>query len=96
MNDLTWNEQATAFMRTLEWPVTMCDAGRMMAAWQRSQLLRDETIERVAQVLNTVGWTCADGAHEPGQLDTCTDCRRICHELARSAISAAVGPIAAD
>ncbi|MFB9776135.1 hypothetical protein [Brevibacterium otitidis] len=47
----TWDERATAFMRDLEWPATMCATGRMMAAWQREQLLTDDVIERAAMAI---------------------------------------------
>lgn len=61
------------------------------AAWQREQLLADEAVERVARALNTAGWTCVDGAHEPGDYDDCPYCRGTCIALARAALTAAIG-----
>ena len=61
------------------------------AAWQREQLLTDETVERAARALNTAGWTCVDGAHEPGDYDDCPYCRGTCIALARAALTAAIG-----
>ena len=45
-------------------------------------------LERVARALNLAGWTCSDGAHEPGNYDTCAQCRRVCNNGAHIAIAA--------
>ena len=34
----------------------------------------------LARALNEAGWTCFEGAHEPGNYDSCADCRRVCNE----------------
>ena len=45
-------------------------------------------LERVARALNITGWTCGGGAHEPGNYDTCPECKGACDEGARAAIAA--------
>lgn len=57
----------------------------------REALLSDEAVERVARALNAAGWTCVDGAHEPGDYDDCPYCRGTCTALARAALTAAIG-----
>lgn len=42
----------------------------------------DVEIDAIARQLNTDGWTCQNGAHEPGEFDRCDDCREACTELA--------------
>ena len=37
-------------------------------------------LEELAKALNEAGWTCFEGAHEPGNYDSCADCRRVCNE----------------
>lgn len=64
---------------------------RWWAKWQRNQLRTDEAAERVGRALNREGWTCYEGTHEPGQYDTCTDCKRVCDDHARAAITALLG-----
>lgn len=54
-------------------------------------LLSDEAVERAARALNAAGWTCVDGAHEPGDYDECPYCRGTCTTLARAALTAAIG-----
>ena len=49
-------------------------------------------LERVARALNLAGWTCSDGAHEPGNYDTCAQCRRVCNNGAHIAIAAMTTP----
>lgn len=61
------------------------------AHWQREALLSDEAVERAARALNAAGWTCVDGAHEPGDYDDCPYCRGTCTALARAALTAAIG-----
>lgn len=66
-------------------------AYRAGAARQRILLRTDEAVERVGRALNREGWTCYEGSHEPGQYDTCDDCKRVCDDHARAAITALVG-----
>ena len=49
-------------------------------------------LERVARALNITGWTCGGGAHEPGNYDTCPECKGACDEGARAAIAALTRP----
>lgn len=67
------------------------DAFVLGAAWQREQLLTDEAIERAARELNAAGWACLAGAHEPGEYDDCPYCRVTCLNMARVALTAAIG-----
>ena len=46
-------------------------------------------VEAAARLLNLRGWTCFDGAHEPGEYDQCEQCRAECRSLARSVLTAA-------
>lgn len=46
-------------------------------------------LEAAARVLNTAGWTCHSGYHEPEQFDECSECRRVCTDIARAALVAA-------
>ena len=50
-----------------------------------------EAVERAARALNADGWTCTDGAHEPGEYDDCHYCRVVCLGIARTALTAAIG-----
>lgn len=67
------------------------DAFMIGARWQREALLSDESVERAARALNAAGWTCVDGAHEPGDYDDCPYCRGTCADMARAALTAAIG-----
>ena len=49
----------------------------------------DAEVEAAAQVLNSEGWTCHGGGHEPGNYDNCLNCRRVCQQTARAALEAA-------
>lgn len=49
----------------------------------------NEQIERAARVLNEQGWTCSEGNDEPGRYDACSDCKRVCDEVARVMLTAA-------
>lgn len=44
---------------------------------------QDLALEAVGRRLNTEGWTCSDGFHEPGQYDTCGECAAAADDLAR-------------
>lgn len=53
------------------------------------ELLSDnEAVERAARALGKLGWT--DGWCEPGDYDTCDDCRRALTQAARTALTAAI------
>ncbi|MBC9927265.1 hypothetical protein [Leucobacter sp. cx-169] len=49
------------------------------------------SLERFARALNSAGWTCAGGAHEPGQFDTCAQCCAASLEQAKLTYAAAFG-----
>lgn len=93
----TWDELATTEAerrdrKDSDWCALHADElFRQGAAWQREALLSDETVERAARVLNKAGWTCMDGAHEPGEYDNCHYCRGFSLALARAALTAAIG-----
>lgn len=63
------------------------------AEWQESRKgeVTDEMVERAARNINLNGWTCYGGTDEPGRYDECEDCRRVCNELARDVLEAALG-----
>ena len=45
-------------------------------------------VEAAARALNSSGWTCCDGCHEPGEYDNCTGCRKACQKAAQAALEA--------
>lgn len=51
----------------------------------------DTAVDRAARRLNAMGWTCSEGADEPGQYDTCASCRGVAQTMARRALEAAFG-----
>ena len=91
----TWEERAAERALQRDPGETWCNMTRTKfragAAWQREALLSDETVERAARALNAAGWTCGDGAHEPGEYDDCPYCRVACLGIARTALTAAIG-----
>ena len=93
----TWDELAAAEAERRDrkdddWYALHADElFRQGAAWQREQLLTDETMERAARALNTAGWTCMDATHEPGRYDDCHYCRGLCLNMARTVLTAAIG-----
>lgn len=94
----TWSERAHRSAEALDMealeaadPEDVQYGFREGARWQREALLSDETVERAARALNAAGWTCVDGAHEPGDYDDCPYCRRTCAAMARAALTAAIG-----
>jgi len=48
-------------------------------------------LEQVARALNLAGWTCSDGAHEPGDYGRCEACANTCDRMA-SAVLATLTP----
>lgn len=52
---------------------------------------RELQLERAARELNSFGWTCHGGTHEPGDYDSCEDCQTVCIEVARAAFHAMSG-----
>lgn len=44
--------------------------------------LEDLARTALAQRLNTDGWTCGQGGHEPGEYARCDGCTAVCDELA--------------
>jgi len=50
--------------------------------------MSNEQVEQVARALNLAGWTCSDGAHEPGDYGRCEACANTCDLMARAAIAA--------
>ena len=58
-----------------------------MSTNEQEQAMSNE-IERVARALNLAGWTCSDGAHEPGDYGRCEACASTCDVMARAAIAA--------
>lgn len=93
----TWDELATAEAerrdrRNSDWCALHADElFRQGAVWQREALLSDEAVERAARVLNRAGWTCMDGAHEPGRDDDCHYCRDVCLDMARTVLTTLIG-----
>ena len=96
----TWDEKAAdaaiEYAKPTMRPVQtvsdhMADAFHEGARWQREAPLTPEGVERAARALNAAGWTCTDGAHEPGDYDDCPYCRGTCTALARAALTAAIG-----
>ncbi|UOE45500.1 hypothetical protein [Agromyces larvae] len=59
------------------------------AEWQASRPVTDAEVEAAARALNVEGWTCNGGEDEPGNYDSCPDCKRVCDPLARVALEAA-------
>ena len=49
---------------------------------------RTEIIEAGARALNSAGWTCAGGLHEPGYFDICKECRKVAAEVTEPALAA--------
>lgn len=93
----TWDELATAEAerrdrKDSDWCALYADElFRQGAAWQQEALLSDEAVERVSRALNSDGWTCSDGEHEPGHYDDCYHCRGFCLRMARTVLTAAIG-----
>lgn len=52
--------------------------------------LDEKAVERAARAINDGGYTCAEGGDSPGRYDECPDCKRVCDDLARSALAAAL------
>lgn len=46
----------------------------------------DTALAELARKINTEGWTCLMGVHEPGYYDTCDDCRDACEEVAETVL----------
>ena len=63
------------------------------ALWARDYLAAEEVtdaeVEAAARAINTEGWTCDGGTHEPGNYDECTDCQHVAQGIARAALTAA-------
>lgn len=55
-----------------------------------------ETVDAVARQLNREGWTCLEGAQEPGFFDSCDDCKSVCRPIARAAITALTNHLNGD
>ncbi|UOE45921.1 hypothetical protein [Agromyces larvae] len=81
-------------------PITVRDEGRtelepgtltagVERSWQASRPVTDAEVEAAARALNVEGWTCNGGEDEPGNYDSCPDCKRVCDPLARVALEAA-------
>ena len=94
----TWGERAYRAAEALDMeaieatdPEDVWYGFREGAAWQREQLLTDESVERAARAFNAAGWTCEDGWHEPGEYDSCGDCKQVCDFIARTVLTAAIG-----
>lgn len=47
----------------------------------------EELVGKIARELNRKGWTCDGGLHEPGEYDTCADCRGLCKDMARAVLA---------
>ena len=45
-----------------------------------SEPLSAALAEELAKALNAEGWTCFEGSHEPGNYNSCADCRHVCNE----------------
>ena len=91
---MNWDAQSdrAAIRYYSDWcPDGIQEEHRRGARWQREALLTPEGVERAARALNAAGWTCTDGAHEPGDYDDCPYCRGTCAALARAALTAAIG-----
>lgn len=58
-------------------------------AYLEQQEPTDAEVRALGRGLNEAGWTCHEGGDNPGFYDECEDCRRVCDDLARAALSAA-------
>jgi hypothetical protein len=90
----TWQDKAKTAVRDVLSISNIARWGWLFvsgARWQREALLSDESVERAERALNEAGWTCGGGLHEPGEYDHCEDCREVAWELARVALTAAIG-----
>lgn len=64
-------------------------ADAILARWPVLAGVTEEMVEAGARALNAEGWTCYQGADEPGNYDDCEDCRRVCAGPARAVLVAA-------
>lgn len=70
-------------------PDVIADLTEAVVSALAAQEPSDAETSAAARAINTEGWTCDGGTHEPGNYDDCVGCQHVALDIARAALSAA-------